>query len=80
MISDLNSRLAELKESGFEFNEVNARIELEDEEPGDILSIETPYNGVVTGIIKSMQINIGHKVTAEITLIERGYAANGGKA
>lgn len=80
MISDLNGRLAELKESGFEFNEVNARIELENENPGDILSIETPYNGVITGIIKSMQINIGNKITAEITLIERGYAANGGEA
>lgn len=80
LISDIDGRIAELKESGFEFNEVNARIELEDEKPGDILSVETPYNGVITGIIKSMQINIGHKVTAEITLIERGYAANGGEA
>ena len=59
---------------------MTATIILTDERVGDIISIETPYNGIITGIIKSMDITLSTAITAEITLIERGYAANGGEA
>ena len=81
LIADVNERFNELIESGFIKNEITARIELKDEALGDILSIETPYNGIKTGIIKSMEILLGlNKITAIITMIERDYASRGGEA
>lgn len=81
LIADADDRFSELIESGFSRNEITARIELKDEALGDILSIETPYNGIKTGIIKSMEIILGlNKITATITMIERGYASKGGEA
>lgn len=81
LIADENERFNELIESGFINNEITARIEMQDESLGDILSIETPYNGIKTGIIKSMDIILGfNKITATITMIERDYASRGGEA
>lgn len=81
LIADADERFAELIESGFGKNEITARIELQDESLGDILSIETPYNGIKTGIIKSMNIILGHnKITSTITMVERGFASRGGEA
>lgn len=80
LIGNTENRFEEIKEAGFSQNEVTATIILTDEKVGDILSIETPFNGVVTGVIKAMDITLSTAKTAEITLIERGYAANGGEA
>ncbi len=79
-MSDAEHRFEEIKECGFHRNEITATIVLKDEQIGDILSIETPYNGIKTGIIKSMDISYSTAVTAEIVIIERGYAENGGEA
>lgn len=79
IMSDIDNRFAEIKEAGYFRNEINARIEYTDEAPGDILSIETAYNGWKTGIVKSMELSIGHKITATLTIVERDYAANGGE-
>ena len=80
LIGNTENRFEEIKESGFYRNEVTATIIPTDERVGDIISIETPYNGIITGIVKSMDITLPTAITAEITLIERGYAANGGEA
>lgn len=79
LMSDIDKRFAEIKEAGFYRNEINARIEYTDESPGDILAIETAYNGWKTGIVKSMELSIGHKITATLTIVERDYAADGGE-
>lgn len=79
LVSDDESRFEEIKECGFYRNEITATIVLSDECVGDILTIETPYNGFKTGIIKSMDITFATAATAEIVIIERGYAANGGE-
>lgn len=79
LIGNFDERFEELKEIGFYCNEITATIVLEDENIGDIITIETPYNGLKTGIIKSMDISYSTARTAEITVIERDYAANGGE-
>lgn len=79
LMSDIDSRIEELKEAGFYRNEISARIEYVDEAPGDICRIETPYDGIKTGVIKSMEISIGHKITANITMIERNFVENEGE-
>ncbi len=80
LMSNAEQRFEEIKECGFYRNEITATIILKDEQVGDILSIETPHNGIKTGIIKSMDISYSTAVTAEIVIIERGYAANGGES
>ena len=78
LIGDIDERINELAKTAFFHNEIIAYVELTDEEIGDILGIETPYNGIKTGIIKSMEISIGHKIMATLTLVERDFVENGG--
>lgn len=79
LMKDIDVRFSELKAAGFYRNEITARIEYIDEAPGDICRIETPYDGVKTGVIKSLDISIGHKITAQITMIERDFINDGGE-
>ncbi len=78
LIADIDERITELAESAFIRNEISAYVELTDEELGDIFRVETPYNGVKTGILKSMEISIGHKIMATLTLVERDFIEDGG--
>jgi DNA-directed RNA polymerase beta subunit len=71
LFSDAETRLSEIVAIGFERNEIEAEIILQDEQIGDVISIETP-EGIKTGIIKSLDICIqGSEVTAKATLIEK---------
>ncbi len=76
MMSDIDKKITELEEAGFQPNEITARILYSDEAPGDICSIETPYDGLKTGIIKSLAISIGHRITATVNMIERDFASS----
>jgi len=50
---------------------VKAKVILRDEQVGDIVSIETKYDGVVTGIIRSMDIDVGYRdLVAEVVIEE----------
>lgn len=70
LFCDAESRLSEIAAIGFERNEIEAEIIMQDEQIGDILSIETTH-GVKTGILKSLDIRIqGSEVTAKATFIE----------
>lgn len=70
LFSDPAARLEEIKDLGFERNEIRAEIILNDEQIGDILNIETPH-GTKTGIIKSLDICLqGSEVTANAVIIE----------
>lgn len=70
LFSDPKTRLDETAAIGFERNEIEAEIILDDEEIGDILSIETAQ-GLKTGILKSLDIRIqGSEVTARAVFTE----------
>ncbi len=73
LMKNINERFEELKESAFGKNEIVFRAELTDEMLGDIIRVETPYNGEKIGIIKSMEISLGHKAIATFTLRERSF-------
>lgn len=77
LMSNADSRFNELLEMGFHWNEIEADIILKDEKVGDILRIETPFNGIKTGIIKSMDISLSTAATAHIVIIERDFATEG---
>lgn len=79
LISDIDVMFEQLISSGFRRNEITARIIYNDEAPGDICMIETPYDGLKTGIIKSMAISIGHRITATVKMIERDFISSGGE-
>ena len=49
---------------------VKAKIVLEDERVGDLIQIETAYDGIKTGIITSMSIGFGYRDIAEIEVLE----------
>ena len=49
---------------------VKAKIVLEDEKVGDLIQIETAFDGIKTGIITSMSIGFGYKDVAEIEVLE----------
>lgn len=77
LVSDIDTMFEHVLEAGYERNEITARIIYNDEATGDICRIETPYDGMKTGIIKSMAISIGHRITAEIKMIERDFSSEG---
>ena len=79
LMGDIDARFSMLVDAGVNWNEIVARIEYTDERLGDIFSVETPYNGIKKGIVKAMEITMGHKIIATLTLVERNYAANGGE-
>lgn len=49
---------------------VTAKIILEDEKVGDLVTIETAFDGEITGIITSMNISFGYQDVAEIEVFE----------
>ena len=49
---------------------VNAKIRLRNEKVGDLIQIETAYDGVKTGIITSMNIRFGYEDIADIEVLE----------
>lgn len=49
---------------------IKAKIILNDEKVGDLISIETAYDGTYTGIITSMNIHFGYQDTADIEVLE----------
>ena len=74
MSENYNRMVFLLTNRGFRFNEITASVILEDEEVGDVISIETPFNGIKTGIIQSMDVTISEKVKiAELKIIEQNY-------
>lgn len=77
LLGDIDERINKLAKTAFLRNEIIAYIELTDEELGDVFRIETPYNGEKIGILKSMEISLGHKIMATLTLTEREFEANG---
>lgn len=48
---------------------VNAKIRLRGEKVGDLISIETAYDGIVTGIITSMNIAFGYEDVATLEVL-----------
>ncbi len=79
LVSDIDTMFERIIEAGFHRNEITARIIYKDEALGDICMIETPYDGIKTGIIKNMAISIGNRITATIKIIERDFATDGGE-
>ncbi len=77
LVSDIDEMINRVEETGFRRNEITARIIYEDEALGDICKIETPFDGVKTGMIISMNISIGHRITATIKMIERDFSSEG---
>ncbi len=49
---------------------VNAKIRLRHEKIGDLIQIETAYDGIKTGIITDMSISFGYEDVAEIEVLE----------
>lgn len=49
---------------------VKAKIRLRGEHTGDLVKIETAYDGMITGIIKSMNVHFGYEDTADIEVLE----------
>ena len=49
---------------------VKAKIRLRNEKVGDLIQIETAYDGMVTGIITSMNISLGYEDIADIEVLE----------
>lgn len=49
---------------------VTAKIILENEKVGDLIQIETAYDGIKTGIITSMSLSFGYRDIAEIEVLE----------
>ena len=47
-----------------------AKIRLQNEKVGDLIQIETAYDGIITGIIKSMAISFGYEDIADIEVLE----------
>lgn len=49
---------------------VKAKIRLRNERVGDLVQIETAYDGIITGIITSMNISFGYEDLADIEVLE----------
>lgn len=49
---------------------VKTKIRLRNERVGDLVRIETAYDGIITGIITSMTINFGYEDVADIEVLE----------
>ena len=49
---------------------VKAKIRLRNEKVGDLIKIETAYDGIITGIITSMNIRFGYDDIADIEVLE----------
>ena len=49
---------------------VTAKIRLRDEKLGDVVQIETAWDGIITGIITKMNIVFGYEDIAEIEVLE----------
>ena len=49
---------------------IKAKIVLENEKVGDLIQIETAFDGIKTGIITSMAISFGYRDVAEIEVLE----------
>lgn len=49
---------------------IKAKIRLRGEKVGDLIQIETAYDGIKTGIITSMNIHFGYEDTADIEVLE----------
>lgn len=79
LISDFDKIFDDVVSSCFDRSEITARILYQGEEPGDVCAIETPYDGIKTGIIKNMSVSIGHRITATIKMIERDFSSEGGE-
>lgn len=47
-----------------------AKIRLQNEKVGDLIRIETAYDGIITGIITSMAISFGYEDIADIEVLE----------
>jgi len=54
---------------------VNAKIRLRGERKGDLISIETAYDGIKTGIITKMDISFGYEDVADIEVTVFPYMA-----
>jgi hypothetical protein len=77
LMTDIDKMMNRAVEAGFRRNEITARILYDDESLGDICAIETPYDGIKTGIITAMNISAGHRITATIKMIERDFSSEG---
>ena len=70
LVSNASERFAELCAFGYSRNKVKAKIIVNDERIGDIVKIETPYNGLVRGVITLMDINIFGRAVADVEITE----------
>lgn len=64
------SRSADVRKYIQSLGKVKAKIILHEEKVGDLIQIETAWDGIVTGIITKMQISFGYDDIADIEVLE----------
>lgn len=77
---EAQNRLAAMVDNVARFcngNEVEFSFEYTDEDLGDYVSVETPYNGTVNGIIRSLELTIGKNKTVATAVIREVTPSNG---
>lgn len=67
---DADSKLADIKKYIQSSGTVKAKIRLRGERVGDLIQIETAFDGMKTGIITSMDISFGYEDVADIEVLE----------
>lgn len=67
---DLNSKLADIEKYIQSGGTAKAKIRLRGERVGDLIQIETAFDGMKTGIITSMDISFGYEDVADIEVLE----------
>ena len=74
------NRIAAMVDNAARFcngNEVEFSFEYTDEDLGDYVSVETPYNGTVNGIIRSLELTIGKNKTVAKAIMREVTPSNG---
>lgn len=71
LFNNAQNRFNEIIGYGWSTSEVHARIIVDHERVGDIVTIATELDGVKRGVIRSMNMDIRNKVIADIVIAER---------
>lgn len=66
----IDSKIEDIKKYMLSGGTVKAKIILSNERVGDLIQIETAFDGIKTGIITSMNVSFGFKDVAEIEVLE----------
>ena len=66
----IERKISDIKKYMISDGTISAKIILKGEKVGDLIQIETAFDGIKTGIIKSMSISFGYDDVAEIEVLE----------